>query len=262
MDTGLKDRVAIVAAASQGIGRAVAEGLAAEGARLAICSRNREAIEKAAQEIRSRHGVEVMAEPVDVSREDAIHGFVDAVARRWGRIDVCVTNSGGPPSKSFLQLTEEDWHFAFASLLMAVVRFARETIPHMQRRKWGRFITLTSVSVKQPIPNLVLSNTLRAGIMGLVKTLSNEFGKDGVLVNNVGPGYTATARQEELAIARARAGGSTPEEMKKRWSSDTALGRIAEPREIADAVVWLASERASNVTGQTLLVEGGSYRGL
>jgi len=262
METGLKDRVAIVAAASQGIGRAVAEGLAAEGARLALCSRNREKIEQAAREIHGRYGVEVFPVAMDVSREDAIKSFVEAVAGRWGRIDVCVTNTGGPPSKPFAALTEEEWHHAFESIVMSVVRFARETIPHMQRQHWGRFIMLTSVSVKQPIPNLVLSNTLRAGLMGLVKTLASEYGRDGVLVNNVAPGYTATGRQEELAIARAKAANSTPEEMKKRWGADTALGRIAEPREIADAVVWLASERASNVTGHTLLVEGGSYRGL
>lgn len=262
METGLKDRVVIVAAASQGIGRAVAEGFAAEGARLAICSRKQDSIEAAARDIHARYGVEVFPQAVDVSQGDQIQSFVAAVAQRWNRIDVCVTNTGGPPSKSFMDLTEDDWRHAFDSLLMSVVRFARETIPHMQRQRWGRFVTITSVSVKQPIANLVLSNTLRAGIMGLVKTMSSEFGKDGVLVTNVAPGYTATGRQEELAIARAKAAGSTPEEMKKRWSSDTALGRIAEPREIADAVVWLASERASNVTGQTLLVEGGSYRGL
>lgn len=262
METGLKDRVVIVAAASQGIGRAVAEGFAAEGARLAICSRKQDAIEAAARDLHARYGVEVFPQAVDVSRGDQIQSFVAAVAARWNRLDVCVTNTGGPPSKSFMDLTEDDWGHAFDSLLMSVVRFAREAIPHMQRQRWGRFVTITSVSVKQPIANLVLSNTLRAGIMGLVKTMSNEFGKDGVLVTNVAPGYTATGRQEELAIARAKAAGSTPEEMKKRWSSDTALGRIAEPREIADAVVWLASERASNVTGQTLLVEGGSYRGL
>ncbi len=262
METGLRDRVVIVAAASQGIGRAVAEGFAREGARLAICSRNQQSIEKAAAEIRSKYGVEVLPQAVDVTKADAIRSFTGNVAAKFGRIDVCVTNTGGPPSKPFLELTDEEWRTAFESILMSVVHFARAVIPGMQKQRWGRFITLTSLSVKQPIPNLVLSNTLRAGLMGLVKTMSNEFSRDNVLVNNVAPGFTATARQDELAIARAKVAGITPEEIKQRWVGDTPLGRMADPREIGDAVVWLASERASYVTGQTLTVDGGMYRGL
>lgn len=262
METGLQDRVVIVAAASQGIGRAVAEGFAREGARLAICSREQESIEKAAAELRAHHGVEVYAEAADVTQAGAIRHFVANVQSQFGKVDVCVTNTGGPPSKPFLDLTDDEWHTAFESMLMSVVHFARAVIPGMQKQRWGRFITLTSLSVKQPIPNLVLSNTLRAGLMGLVKTMSNEFARDNVLINNVGPGFTATARQEELAIARAKLAGVTPDEIRQRWVADTPVGRMAGPREIADAVVWLASERASYVTGQTLLVDGGMYKGL
>lgn len=262
MDSGLENRVVIVAAASQGIGRAVAEGFAREGAKLAICSRNQQSIDKAAAEIRSQFQVQVHPEAVDVTQADAIRRFAANVAAKFGRIDVCVTNTGGPPSKPFLELTDDDWHTAFASILMSVVHFARAVIPGMQKQRWGRFITVTSLSVKQPIPNLVLSNTLRAGLMGLVKTMSNEYARDNVLVNNVAPGFTATARQDELAMARAKVAGISPDEIKQRWVADTPLARMAAPREIADAAVWLASERASYVTGQTLTVDGGMYRGL
>jgi 3-oxoacyl-[acyl-carrier protein] reductase len=145
---------------------------------------------------------------------------------------------------------------------LSTVYFAREVIPHMQRRHWGRIITITSITTKQPVTDLVLSNAVRAAVVGLVKSLANEFGKDGILVNNVGPGYTATDRLKELAKARSAASGKSENEISEGWSADAPLKRLGEPREVADAIVWLASERASYVTGQTVLVDGGLYKGL
>jgi 3-oxoacyl-[acyl-carrier protein] reductase len=142
------------------------------------------------------------------------------------------------------------------------VYFAREVIPHMQKKRWGRIITITSITTKQPVSDLVLSNAVRAGVVGLVKSLANEFGKDGILVNNVGPGFTATDRLKDLASVRSAASGKSQQEIFDTWAADAAQKRIGEPREVADTIVWLASERASFITGQTILVDGGAYKGL
>lgn len=262
METGLKGRVAIVAASSQGIGRATAEAFAAEGCRVAMCARNAAALNAVADKIRKESGVEVMAQTVDVTDPAAVHDFVDAVFKKFGSVDVCVTNAGGPPAKGFLAATIDEWRKAVDANFLSTVYFAREVIPHMQRGRWGRIITLTSITTKQPVPDLVLSNAVRAAVVGLVKSLATEFGKDGILVNNVGPGYTATDRLKELARSRSAAQGKREEEIFAAWASDSALKRVAEPREVADAIVWLASERASYITGQTILVDGGAYKGL
>lgn len=261
METGLKNRVAIVAAASQGLGFAVAEGLAAEGTKLAICSRDEKRIQAAACRIRDKHKIEVIAYPVDVTDSANIERFVANTVEHFGAVDICVTNAGGPPAKNFLQTTYEEWQRAVETNFLSVVYFAKQVIPHMQRRRWGRLITITSVSVKQPIADLIYSNAVRTAVVGLVKSLANEFGKDGILVNNVGPGYTATDRLKSLARMRSESSGVPVDELFSRWASDTALKRVGQPEELADVVVWLASNRASNVTGQTILVDGGSYRG-
>jgi len=262
METGLKGRVAIVAASSQGIGQATAEALAAEGCRIAMCARNAQTLHAAAQRIQKRHHVEVFAHALDVTDAEAVHRFVDVVVSKFGGIDVCVTNAGGPPAKGFLAASLEDWRNAVDANFMSTVYFAREVIPHMQRRHWGRIITITSITTKQPVADLVLSNAVRAAVVGLVKSLANEFGKDGILVNNVGPGYTATDRLKELAKARSATLGKSEKEISDGWSADAPVKRLGEPREVADAIVWLASERASYVTGQTVLVDGGLYKGL
>ena len=262
MQTGLKDRVALVAASSQGLGRATAEAFAAEGCRVAMCSRNQQSLQAAADRIRKQHSVEVFAETLDVSESAAVHDFVEAVVRKFGGVDVCVTNAGGPPAKGFLATSVEDWHKAIALNFLSTVYFAREVIPHMQRKRWGRIITITSVTTKQPVADLVLSNAVRTAVVGLVRSLANEFGKDGILVNNVGPGYTATDRLKELAKARSAASGKSEQEIFDGWAVDAPLKRLGEPRELADTIVWLASERASYITGQTILVDGGLYKGL
>lgn len=262
MDTGLKDRVALVAASSQGIGRATAEAFAAEGCRVAMCARNKETLSSAAEKIRGQYRTEVLTEAFDVTDAHAVRDFVSAVVQKFGSADVCVTNAGGPPAKGFLATTIEEWKRAVDLNFMSTVYFAHQVIPHMQKKKWGRIITLTSVSTKQPVADLVYSNAVRAAVVGLVKSLANEFGKDGILVNNVGPGYTATDRLKELAKARSTALGKTEKEMFEGWAADAPLKRLGEPREVADAIVWLASERASYITGQTILVDGGLYKGL
>jgi len=262
MDSGLKNRVAIIAASSQGIGRATAEAFAAEGCCIAMCARNNKALESAAEEIRRQHSAEILTQAFDVTDASAVQQFVASVVQRFGSADICVTNAGGPPAKGFLSATIDEWKRALDANFLSTVYFAREVIPHMQKKKWGRIITITSITTKQPVSDLVLSNAVRAGVVGLVKSLANEFGKDGILVNNVGPGFTATDRLKELAKARSASEGKTQQQIFDGWAADAPVKRLGEPREVADAIVWLASERASYITGQTLLVDGGLYKGL
>jgi 3-oxoacyl-[acyl-carrier protein] reductase len=261
MDLGLKNRVALVAASSQGLGLATAEAFAAEGCHVAMCARNQHALEAGAEKIRKQHGAEVLAEAFDVTDAGAVGRFVARVVAQFGGVDICVTNAGGPPAKGFLAASLEDWQHAIDANFLSTVYFCREVIPHMQRKKWGRIITITSITTKQPVTDLVLSNAVRAGVVGLVKSLANEFGKDGILVNNVGPGFTATDRLKELAKARSSATGKSEQEIFDAWAADAPLKRLGEPRELADAIVWLASDRASYITGQTVLVDGGMYKG-
>jgi 3-oxoacyl-[acyl-carrier protein] reductase len=262
METGLKGRVVLVAGASQGMGRACAEAFAAEGAIVTMCARTDKTLQAAAAEIRKHSRAEIFAKAVDVSDSAQVKSFVAEVAQKFGRIDVCVANAAGPPPKTFLNISDEDWHSAFAMNFMSVVYLAREVIPHMQKRRWGRIVTITSTSVRQPIPDLVLSSAIRPAVVGLVKTLAGEFGKDGITCNNVAPGYTATERLAEVAGPRARAAGVSEDEIRARWAADVPLRRLGKPEEIADAIVWLASDRAAYITGQTLLVDGGIYKGM
>lgn len=262
MDLGLKDRVAIVAASSQGLGRAVALGLAREGAKLAICSRGESKINQTAEEIRRETGVDVLARAVDVTTFEQVKSFVAETHQRFGRVDVCVANAGGPPAKPFCDTTVEDWQASVNLNLMSTLYFVREVLPLMQKRKWGRLITITSASVKQPIDNLVLSNSVRSAVSGLVKTLSNEYGKDNILVTNVCPGYTLTSRLDELSGRLAKAEGVDPSEIQQRWARQVPLGRLGSPEEFANMVVFLASDRASYVTGVSIAIDGGFTKGV
>lgn len=262
MESGLRNRVAIVAASSQGIGRATALALAAEGTHLALCARNGGALEQVAEEVRRVHGVTVYTDTLDVADDLRVRQFVEAAHRRFGRVDVCVTNAGGPPAKAFLDTAMTEWDSAYQLNLRSIVSFAQAVLPYMQQRHWGRVVTITSVAVKQPVPELVLSNAVRAGVLGLVRSLATQFGPDNITVNNVGPGYTATARMKELAETRARTAGVSAADYETQMAEEIPLRRLARPEEVADAIVWLASERASYVTGQTVLVDGGVYRGL
>jgi 3-oxoacyl-[acyl-carrier protein] reductase len=262
MDLGLRSKVAVVAASSQGIGLATAHAFAAEGCRIAMCARNPETLRASAESVRQQHKAEVLSEALDVTDSNAVKRFVASIVERFGSVDICVTNAGGPPAKGFLATTNDDWRKAVDQNLLSTVFFAHEVIPHMQKKRWGRIITITSITTKQPVSDLILSNSVRAGVVGLVKSLSNEFGKDGILVNNVGPGFTATDRLKQLAHSRSSASGQSQSEIFESWAADSAVKRIGEPREVADTIVWLASDRASFITGQTILVDGGAYKGM
>jgi 3-oxoacyl-[acyl-carrier protein] reductase len=262
MDLGLKNRNVIVAASSDGIARAAAEKFAAEGARVAMCSRDAGKLNLAAGQISERYGTQVLAEPLDVTDSGAVAEFVKHVVQEFGGIDVCVTNAGGPPAKMFFATTTEEWHRALELNFMSVIYFARAVLPWMQKKHWGRLVTITSITVRQPVSDLIYSNAVRAGVLGLIKSLSNEFGKDGITVNNVGPGYTATERLKDLIGKRSQEMGVSPADFEARLWAEAPLQRIGQPEEVADAIVWLASERASYITGQTVLVDGGLFKGL
>jgi 3-oxoacyl-[acyl-carrier protein] reductase len=262
MDLGLKDRVALVAAASRGIGFAAARELSREGARVFLCSRDDAHATEAAAKIQAETGIEVTGLRADVTDNAGTARFVDEAMRHADRIDICVTNAGGPPSTVFADTDIEMFRNAFELNALSAIRLAKLVLPGMRERKWGRIINITSVSVKQPIEGLLLSNTVRAGLTGWAKTLSNEVASDGVTVNNVAPGYTLTERQDELAEARGKAMGKSKEEMVEFWASQTPIKRMASPQEIAAAIAFLASERASYITGVTLQVDGGWVRSL
>ena len=262
MNLGLQGRVALITGASDGIGAAIARGFAGEGAAVGLCARGKEKLDRVAQDIRASYGVTVRTKSADVSDPKATREFVEEMAAAFGKIDICVTNAGGPPAKSFLATSDEEWQKAFDTNLSSTVVLARAVLPHMRHNHWGRIVTITSLSVRQPLPDLVLSNTLRTGLLGLIRTLSNEFAKDGVTINNVAPGYTATERLKELSSRVGASSSKTAEEIERDWIAGIPAGRLAEPGEVADAVVWLASERAAMITGQTLLIDGGMYKGV
>jgi 3-oxoacyl-[acyl-carrier protein] reductase len=262
MNLGLKGRVALVAAASGGIGYAAALELAREGARLFICSRDEGRIRAAAASIANETGAQVSGVAADVTSDEETEAFVQSARREAGRVDVLVTNAGGSPGSTFEETGLEMYRRAFELNALSAIRLAGLVVPGMRERGWGRVVNVTSISVKQPIAGLLLSNTVRAGLTGWAKTLSNEVAAEGVTVNNVAPGWTLTARQEEHAIVRGARAGRTKEEMIEGWASEVPMRRMASPEEIAAAIAFLASERASYITGQTLVVDGGWIKGL
>jgi len=262
MDLGLTGRVAIVAAASKGLGRAVAEELAREGAQVAICARTEATLAETATHIQKSAVREVFYRVLDVTDSKAVVDFVSAVEARFGRIDICVTNSGGPPSKSFRDTHPDEWRAAVDQLLMSTIFFAKETLPRMQKNKWGRLITITSSAVKQPVDGLLLSNSVRAAVTGLARTLANDYAAHGITVNNVCPGFTRTARLDTLAATISARTGCKPEEVFAEWEREIPAGRLGTPKEFAAVVAFLASERASYITGTSIAVDGGWVRSL
>lgn len=262
MDLGLKDRVALVAAASKGIGYASALELAREGARVFLCSRDEERASAAARRIHDETGATVAGIAADVTDQAATEQFVALAREQAGKIDILVTNAGGPPASTFDQTDLEMFRKAFELNALSAIRLAKLVLPDMRAQKWGRIINVTSISVKQPVEGLLLSNTVRAGLTGWAKTVSAEVATDNVTVNNVAPGYTLTERQDELAESRSRTLGIPKEEVIASWSTQTPMRRMARREEIAAAVAFLASERASYITGVTLQVDGGWIRSL
>ena len=254
-------RVALVCAASKGLGRASAEALARDGARVAICARGGDALAATAVAMKAS-GADVLPIQADLRRADDVMRVIETTVEMFGGLDILVTNSGGPPSGPFLTLDEAAWLDAIDSLLLSVVRLCRGAIPYMQARGGGRIINVTSISVKQPIEGLVLSNALRAAVTGLAKTLSVELAPHKILVNCVAPGYTRTDRVVELAHAAAVREGITPDEAERRIVDRIPLGRMGTPEEFAAAIAFLASPAASFVTGVTIPVDGGWVRSL
>lgn len=259
--------MAIVAGASRGLGRAIAEGLAAEGARVVICSRSPDGITGTATAIATSAGVaaaggQVLPVVADVGRSDDIDRVAAQALDRWGRIDILVTNAGGPPSGPVAGLTDVQWDAAVQTLLLSAVRFSRAVIPTMQSQRWGRILHIASFAVKQPLAGLALSNAVRLAVVGLAKTQALELAPHNILVNTICPGAIATDRLMELTQQYAAREGMAFDEAKQRlWLSQTPLGRLGEPREFADLAVFLASERASFITGGTFQADGGAVRG-
>lgn len=262
MDLGLKDKTVLITASSKGIGKAAAEGFAAEGCRVAICSRNKQSLMETAKEFRAKFQIEPFWGVCDINNLKDIENFYDAVSKQFGKVDVLVNNCGGPIPGLFSDLSEEDWSNAFTQVLMSVVRLSHLVLPEMIKQEWGRIINITSVSVKQPVHNLMLSNSLRAGVTGFAKSLSNEVGSKNITVNNVAPGYTLTNRLYELAVNRAKLSGKSHEEILSDMSKDIPMSRLGGPEEIASLIVFLASNKASYITGTTIQVDGGSTKSI
>ncbi|WP_419162184.1 SDR family oxidoreductase [Candidatus Palauibacter sp.] len=262
MDFGLAGRVALVAASSKGLGRAVAEELAAEGAHLVMCARGEEALAEAVASADVCGPGDVLSVPTDLSDPGGVAALTDAALERFGRVDILVNNAGGPPTGKFEDHDAAAWQRAVRLNLESALELTRAVLPGMKERGWGRILNITSIAVREPVDGLILSNSVRAAVTGFAKTLSNEVAAFGVTVNNVLPGFTRTARLEELAEAVARAGGASREEVEVGWRAVIPANRLGDPREFAAVVAFLASERASYVTGVSIAVDGGRTRAL
>ena len=262
MDLGIAGRPALVAAASRGLGKACARALAGEGARVAICGRDAGALEAAREEIAEETGAEVVAIPADVGTEEGAVGFVRAGAEALGGCEILVTNSGGPRPGRFDELSDDDFRATVELTLLSTTRMTREALPHMRAAGFGRVVVIASLSVKQPIPGLMLSNSIRAAVIGWAKTLADEVGRDGVTVNAVLPQAIMTDRIRQLQADRAERTGATPEEVAAEEMAAVPVGRMGEPRDLGDLVAFLASERAGFLTGCFVPVDGGLYRAL
>lgn len=254
MDLQIAGKVALVAASSKGLGRAVAESLAREGASVALCARNREALEATARDIREQTQARVLAVPADLSTEAGAGAFFETVAEELGPPSIVVTNNGGPKPGAPTELGSAQWREALEGLFMAPMRLIREALPHMRAHQWGRIVNITSVVVKEPVPHLALSAGSRAALMAYCKTLSREVAPDGITINNVAPGPFATARAGDIDDALSHASPSKPD---SSWRLVPPLGREGQPRELAEVVAFLCSERASFITGATIPVDGG-----
>jgi 3-oxoacyl-[acyl-carrier protein] reductase len=260
MDLELKERVAIVGGASKGLGRACAQVLAGEGAKVVMCSRTAADLERAAQEIRDKTGADIFAFAGDLEKHATIEALVAAAVDHYGRLDILVNNSGGPPLAKSLSATEEQWATAVQRSLLYFARMSREAIPHLKRQGGGRIINILASTVYQPIANLALSGATRMGVVAFAKSLADEIGRDGILVNNVCPGSLLSERMLGNVTARAKELGITLEAALAQRAEETSIGRIGDPLELANLVAFLASGKASYITGTTIRVDGGLVR--
>ncbi len=260
MELGLKKKIALVAASSKGLGRACAEALAAEGAGVTICARNEADLAKTREEISRKTGAEILAVAADMTKPDDINGLVEKTVEYFGSLHILVTNAGGPPGGDFFEFDDAAWLAAFELSMMSTVRLIRAAVPHMQAAKWGRIINITSLSVKEPLAPLVLSNATRPSVHGLAKTLSNQLGQNGITVNNIMPGYTRTDRIIEYGQAVAKQSGKSLEEVFADMGEPVPVGRIGEPEELGALAAFLASEKAAYITGVSIPVDGGAIR--
>ncbi len=260
MKLGLKNKVALVTASSKGLGRACAEVLAEEGAKIAICARDGHVLKETADEIANATRAEVLAIPADMANSADIEQVVKETVRHFGKLHILVTNAGGPPAGYFDEFEDRQWQEAFNLTMMSAVRLIRAALPHMKQEAWGRIINITSVSVKEPIDNLVLSNSIRASVHGMAKTLANQVAQHGITINNVMPGYIHTDRVEQLARHTAENSGQTIEEVLAELGQPTPVGRIGRPRELGALVAFLASEQAAYINGVSIPVDGGRLK--
>jgi 3-oxoacyl-[acyl-carrier protein] reductase len=262
MDLGLRGRIALVAAASRGLGRAVAEELAREGTHLIVCARGVDALHETAESIRSDYGVKVLEVVADLAESSGVANITEQAFQAFGRVDVLVTNAGGPPAGPFESHSAEAWRAAIRQNLDSVVELTRAVLPGMKERRWGRIINITSIAVKQPVDNLILSNSVRAAVTGFARTLANEVAPFGITVNSVMPGYTRTQRVEDLAMKNAALRGTTVQAERSAWETQIPMQRLGEPAEFAAMVAFLASDRASYTTGASIPVDGGWIKSL
>jgi 3-oxoacyl-[acyl-carrier protein] reductase len=260
MDLGIQNKVALVTASSKGLGRACAEALAREGVKVAICARHGELLKATADALATTTQAEILAIPADVSNARDVEDIVKETVRYFGGLHILVTNAGGPPPGYFQEFDDRQWLEAFNLTLMSAVRLIREAIPYMQKERWGRIINITSLSVKEPLDNLIFSNSMRAAVHGVAKTLASQLAQYGITVNNVMPGYIHTDRIEQLAQYTASQTGKSVEEVLQESARPIPLGRIGKPSEFGAVVAFLASEQASYITGVSLPVDGGRLK--
>ncbi len=262
MDLGLKNKIALVAASSQGLGRAIAESLAEEGATVIISARDKKILAAAAEEISAKTKGEVVPVPADMSKAKEIEKLVRTVIKKFGTIHILVNNAGGPPVETFDRLSDQSWEKGVQLTMMSAIRLTKAVLPFMQQQHWGRIITVNSITGKQPIQELVISSTLRPGLIGLTRVLATQYAKDGILINTVCPGFILTKRQEEISKVRSAKSKISVEEYFASQTKEIPLGRYGTPQEIGDVVAFLASSRASFITGATISVDGGMMKGL
>ena len=262
MDLGINGKIALVAAASKGLGRAVAEELAAEGATLVLCARGEAELQKTCIAIEAAHGQPVLGIAADLSTPAGVARVTSAALDRFGRVDILVTNTGGPPAGTFEQHGPEAWQAATSLLLTSVVELTRAVLPGMKAHGWGRILNITSIAVKQPVASLMLSNSLRAAVTGMARTLATEVAPLGITVNNILPGYTRTDRVEQLAQATADREGISTDDATARWTREIPMQRLGEPAEFAALAAFLCSARASYITASSIPVDGGWIKAL